>query len=126
MNDLKELLAHIDQPTRAEIIRRCAHYEREIKHLKEQYRQLQEVSPQEESKTIREIVTRAKADINGALARTGRCTVFYSPLIKRFKIVTQEARISVEQRRSELVGIYTRGLDKSELTEDLFTALEGG
>ena len=126
MNDLKELIAHIDQPTRAEIIRRCAHYEREIKHLKAQYSQLREATPQEESKTIREIITRAKVDINKALARTGRCTVFYSPLIKRFKILTQEARISVEQRRSELVGIYTKELDKSELTEDLFTALEGG
>lgn len=125
MDDLKELLGHIDQPTRAEIIRRCAHYEREIKHLQEQYRQLQEACPQPESATTQKIISRARQDVYSALRRSDTCSVFYSDVEKRFRVVTQEVRTAKEATRAALIGTYTKDLDKTALTEDLYAALEG-
>ena len=125
LEEIKAILEHVDAPTRAEMVRRCAHYEREISHLKEQYRQLQEVKPLPKTSTVNDVINRARADINNAIRRAGQCTVFYNSVLKRFKIVTQEVRIATESRGSELVGIYTGSLDKTALTEDLYAALEG-
>jgi len=125
INELKEMLEHIDAATRSEIIKRCANYEREIKHLKEQYRQLNEVRPAKQNSTVNSILSRARSDIKDAIKRKGRCTVFYSDTLKRFKVTTQDARIATESKNSELVGVYTKGLDIQSLTEDLCEALEG-
>lgn len=124
MNYLVEILAHIDAPTRAEVLRYVRQQDREIEHLKEQYRQLQEVSPMPEPDTIGKIITRAKSDIASACNRAGECAVFYDSALKRFKVVTQEARIAVASRSSELVGVYKDGYERGPLTEDLYTALE--
>lgn len=124
MNELKELLEHIDAPTRAAVMRHVKQQEKEIEHLQEQYRQLQELSPLPEPDSISKLVTRAKSDIGTAVKRAGSCTVFYDAVIQRFKVVTQDARIAVETRRSDLVGAYRDGYSKERLTEDLYDALE--
>jgi hypothetical protein len=123
MHDLKELLEHIDAPTRAEIIRRCAEYEREIKHLKEQCRHAYEGGLPVWSDRDK-LVQNGRKLVIAALNRAGECTVYYCKSLRKFSAITQDVRRARLDRNNEMIGYYTGKVDRKALTEDLYAALE--
>lgn len=132
INEEKDLLAHIDEATRSEVIRRFAAYhreitqlEKEIQHLKGQFDQIKTPTRHLPTNFVDKTVRSGSKLVVAALNRAPKCTVFYCKTMNRFSVITNEVRLARLTRNAECIGVYTSdGLDKNEMIEDLYSVFE--
>lgn len=109
-----ELLAHIDAPTRKEVLRWCREYEDDIAQLKKQCNAIGATQlPEDAHDSAQRVVFNIKA----ALKKSTQCRVYFTPQ-GQFKVMTQSARIEKEPEESTLVGVFGDDFDPRQVIKD--------